>query len=176
MGDLVPFAQATPAPQAVEFVRPPDLPFTCSDADLLEAVQLWLLGAKNAEVAQKLGLPTRTIKDWVTSQGWKYLEECVRSEVRRVAHGQISRLASKALDKLETAIELGDPVIGVDGEVRGHKPVKARDMAAIASTLLERQLEIEERLGLKRNEDNLIDMRELAEGLKRYAKAKDVTP
>lgn len=100
----------------------------------------------------------------------------MRGEVRQVVYGRVSRLASQALDKLETAIELGDPVIGVDGEVRGHKPVKARDMASIASVLLERQLEMEERLGLKRKEENLIDMRELAEGLKRYAKAKDVTP
>jgi hypothetical protein len=176
MGDLVPFAQASPAPQAVEFVRPPDLPFTCSDADLLEAVQLWLLGAKNAEVAAKLNVPGTSVKAWVTSAGWKYLEECLRGEVRKVAHAQVTRLTAQALGKLETAIEMGDPVIGVDGEVKGHKPVKARDMAQIASTLLERQLEMEERLGLKRNEDNLIDMRELAEGLKRYAKAKDVTP
>jgi uncharacterized protein YjcR len=175
MGDLVPFVSPT-APQAGEFTRPPDLPFTCSDADLLEAVQLWLIGARANEVAAKLGVQGQAVKHWTTAKGWKYLEECLRGEVRKVAHGQVTRLAAQALGKLETAIEMGDPVIGVDGEVKGHKPVKARDMAQIASILIERQTDMEERLGLKRNEDNLIDMRELAEGLRRYAKAKDVTP
>ena len=176
MGDLVSFGRNSPVQVEAAFIRPPDLPFTCSDADLVEAVQLWLLGAKNAEVAHKLGIPSVAVKHWATSSGWKYLEECVRGEVRRVAHGQITRLAAQALGKLETAIELGDPVIGVDGEVLGHKPVKAKDMAAIASTLIEKQLEIESRLGLAHNDENVIDLRELAEGLKRYARAKDVTP
>jgi len=150
------------------FERPRDLPFTCSDAALLEAVELWLCGADATEVAKILGIKHIHLKNWLTSKGWKYLEECVRDEVRKVASSQIARLVNRCLRQLDDRLDRGDPIMSLDGEILGYKPVSAKNLGAIATQLYDRMETVSDRT----DDKDGLGLPEIQEALKYWLQEK----
>ena len=164
-----------------EFKRPSDLPRTCSDDDLLEAVQLWLCGAGEDEIASLLNVTPGVFKrEWLTAKGWRFLESCVKDDVRAVAHANLTRIAHRCFGLINERLERGDPIYGLEGEIVGYRAVKVKDLGNLATQMLTQGQEIDKRMAGK---DPVRDMslEELAASLKnyvahkRFTDAKDVT-
>ena len=157
------------------FERPPGLPLTCSDAQLCETVKSYLAGAEPAVLAQMLGVPKASVRYWLDSREWGSLVAMLLPEVRGVMSGQLTRVASLALNQLEARLREGDQVFNQQGEYVGRREIRGRDLATIATAVLEQQVKLEKIIGGITNDDNVISLDKLAQGLKRYAEAKDIT-
>src|SRR6266576_248313 len=102
-----------------KFERPAGLPFRCSDDELVEAVQAWLMGVDEDEIAGLLKVPKRSFRVWVSGESWQYLVGCLSDPVRRLVHGQMTRLTNKALKKVEERLDKGEPVYDDEtGEIK----------------------------------------------------------
>lgn len=165
-----------------EFKRPADLPRTCSDDALLEAVQSWLCGATEEDVSGMLNVPRETFKrHWLTSKGWRFLEQCVKEDVRAVAHSNLTRIAQRCFKLIEDRLEQGDPIFDLEGTVIGYRAVKVKDLGNLATQMLTQSQEIDKRTaGTDPAKD--MSLEELAASLQNFVKAKrfdeskDVTP
>jgi len=154
-----------------EFKRPADLPFTCSDDDLLDAVQMYLCGGEIGEVAKLLKIRVIHVKHWTSATGWKFIEECVRDDVRKVAHSHLTRIVHRCFGLIDDRLEKGDPIYDLEGVVVGYRAVKVKDLGTLACELYGKIHELEDRTSGIKEEENLT-LRELAYSLKEYAKVK----
>jgi hypothetical protein len=154
------------------FVRPGDIPRTCSDEALLEAVTLWLVGADRAVVVEKLGIGPDMFLAWTNKRGWKECCARQRDEVRMGAHSGQTRIIALGLKAIEDRILLGDLVEGVDGKFY-RKPLLAWQVSNIVDKVINRQLMLEDRLAGKSGHDpDSLSVRELAAALARLAQRK----
>lgn len=164
------------------FRRPADLPCTCSDAHLLEAVRGWMLNAPSEQVARLLCIKPAQLPSWINSHGWQQIVLLLREDVRAISYGAYGRLGLKAFKELEDRIDQGDPIMGFDDDgdggkipvVVGRRPIKGKDLAEIISRLSAQQEVLEKRLGLTKDDDGDISLRDLANSLKRFAQAKEI--
>ena len=171
--------QVLPLPELPEnfpyFQRPPGLPETCTDAQLCEAVKSYLAGSDLPTLALMLGVPQRSVRYWLDSKEWGSLVALLLPEFRGVMSGQLTRVASLALNQLEARLRDGDQVFNQQGAYVGRREIRGRDLATIATAVLEQQVKLEKIIGGITNDDNVISLDKLAQGLKRYAEAKDIT-
>ena len=154
-----------------DFVRPTDLPQWCTDKELFRAVQAWLCGEPDQRVASYLRVPIGEIKNYTNQPGWHFLEDCVRDDVRKVAYANLTRLTHRCFNIIDQRLERGDPIYGLDGEVVGYRAVKVKDLGNLVSQLMSQAQEMDKRTADPREPDKL-DLHELAESLKNYAKEK----
>ena len=152
------------------FVRPSDLPHTCSDEHLVFAVQEWLTGGSVEDVSKHLRVPKQQVSDWVRSRGWQAVADMVREDVRRVAHSHLTRITNKASTLLMERLNKGDPIVNENGKITGYRPVRARDLAFIQTQVLEQVELIEKRLGLNPDEADQMSLKKLNATLQRYAR------
>ena len=153
---------------ASAFRRPSDLHLPCTNLSLLRAVQMWLAGEDVKLIARKLGIHYKDVAEYTTLPGWRFIEDCVRDDVRRITLSGLSRLTHRCFTLLHERLDKGDPIYGPDGETIGYRAVKAKDLGTIINQLMSQQATIEER-GQPRNTETDIDLVELAESLKNYA-------
>jgi hypothetical protein len=73
-------------------------------------------------------------------------------------------------------VQEGDPQYDMRGEFVGYRPIKAKDLTQMLTQTSEVIHQIEKEIGGIRDDEGNISLKDLAEGLKRYAQAKDVTP
>jgi hypothetical protein len=156
------------------FNRPDDLPRTCSDAELIEAVKEYLCGANNEEVGALLHVEPATVKQWVGSRGWRTVEALLRDQVREVSLSALSRITHKSFVQLQDRIDTGEPMYNWEGQLVGYKPIKAKDLAIIASTLVDKQHEVERRMKGELPDSTKVDLNKLARALENYARMKVV--
>jgi len=155
-----------------EFQRPSDLPRTCSDAELVEAVKEYLCGASNQELASLLHVEHTAVKKWTGARGWRQLEALLRDQVRELAHNSLSRITHKAFVQLQERLDEGDPMYNWEGQLIGYKPVRAKDLAMIAGTLIDKQHEVEKRIKGEMETGVGADLITLARALENYARMK----
>lgn len=166
-------ARSVPVSKGPEFQRPVDLPFTCSDDDLLEAVQTYLCGGTMPDIARLLGVEPAAAKNWTSAAGWKFIEECVRDDVRKIAHSNLTRIVHRCFGLIDDRLEKGDPIYDLEGEVVGYRAVKVKDLGAIAATLYDKIHELEDRTS-GRHEEEQMALRDLAQSLREFAKVKQL--
>lgn len=162
----------------VEFDRPPGLPATCSDKELLEAVKASICGATDKDLAYLLHVPEFSVKYWVASKEWTAIKDHVIPELKGLLHTQLCGIRSTLIQKLGQRIregepqynQLGEPVTDAEGNPV-YRPVKARDLAImlVQSSEVLHNLEVE--IGLVVDESKNISLDDLAIALKNYAKA-----
>jgi len=169
MGNVIPLELP---PNFPVFTRPPGLPETCSDAQLLEAAKAYLCGTDNPTLAKMLGVPVAGIRYWTDSREWGQLIEFIRPEVAGILIGQTTRVASLALVQLEDRLVKGDQVFSQQGEYVGRREVKAKDLAEIATKVLEQQKNLERSIGKITDDENSLSLRKLAAALESYAEQK----
>jgi hypothetical protein len=170
MGDVLPIPASLPM-----FRRPPGLPRTCSDEDLLEAVKASLCGAQPEELADLLRVPKSAVRYWVSSKEWNALKQYVWPDLKGVLHTELVSVRSNILKQIAERVREGDPQFNMRGELVGYRPIKARDLTEMLVRTSEIIHVIEKEIGGIRDDEGNISLKELAEGLKRYAQAKDVT-
>ena len=171
MAAVIPFKGKEPA--STGFVRPLDLPFTCTDERLLEAVQSHLLGEKPEEIARLLHIPHKALRHWTTSKGWRFLEDSLRDPVRKAVIGQTTRLVSKLVTKMEDQLEKGDPVYDMEGNEIGRRGIRFKDLSTSYAAIVTKQLELEKNLGPLRDSGDQPSVDRLIHALEAWAEKKE---
>jgi len=161
-----------------QFRRPPGLPLTCTDEDLSEAVKAHLCGANDDSLAELLHVPARSVKYWTDSKEWAAITALFLPDVQLILKGQLTRLASSALNQLDERLQNGDPVYNLQGEYAGRKKLKARELADIAIKVMDEQRALEKSIGKIGDDEGKISLEKLARALKKAAEDSeiDVTP
>ena len=154
------------------FARPVGLPLTCSDAQLLETVKAFLCGVPNATLAGMLGVPEFAVRYWLDSREWGGLVAMLKPEVAGILIGQTTRVASLALVQLEERLRKGDQVFNQQGVMTGRREIKAKELAEIATKVLEQQKNLERSIGKVTDDENALSLKKLADALTNYAEAK----
>ncbi len=152
------------------FCRPPDLAegrFT--DNELLQAVALWLTGRPANEIGHLLHCPSNLIRNWTNKEGWKYLARQAAEDVRSQTLSRTHRIAHAVFDRIEEAIERGDPIIGEDHTVIGYSPVRAKDLSQIASQMMTAAKDLGARIDSLGDEEQRISLKKLARALEKIA-------
>jgi hypothetical protein len=154
----------------VEFDRPPGLPETCSNDELLQAVKAQLCGATQEELARLLHVPVIGVSHWVNSREWSLLKQHVLPEMKGGVHGELMGVRSLLIRQLAQRVREGDPQYNQLGEFLGFRPVKARDLSTmlVQSSEVLHNLELE--IGVIRDEKNHISLDNLVVALQKYAK------
>ncbi len=153
------------------FVRPTDLPHTCSDVNLVQAVNEWLCGASEQEVARYLRVTKDQVPGWVNSRGWQLVADMLREDVRSVAYSHLTRVSQKTYKALNDRLDNGDPIVDEKGRISGYRPLRARDLGLLQKQVMESLDTIEKRLGMAPGEGQKVDLQKLAKALERYADA-----
>src|SRR5690242_3357243 len=74
------------------FRRPEDLPAAPTDIALLRAVQMYLCGEPAHLIARLLGVNPKELPEITQRKGWRFIEDCVREDVRQIATSNLTRL------------------------------------------------------------------------------------
>jgi len=161
--------------QIPEFERPPGLPATCTDAELIEAVKASLCGAGPEELAKMLHVPEFGVRYWVMSKEWNAIKAAVWPELKGIVHSELCSVRSAMISQLAERVRKGDPFYDNFGAFVGFRPVKARDLGFLLAQSTEVIHALEKEIGGIRDDEGQISLKDLAAGLKRYAQANDVT-
>jgi hypothetical protein len=122
----------SPLTTATEVFRPPRLPKYVPDSAYLEAVRLYLRGAKPVVLAEVLNVSVTAARELQSTKEWARTAQRYREETHHVESAALSRLINMALEQCAERIEKGDPHLTRSGGVI-YAPVKARDAATIAA-------------------------------------------
>lgn len=162
----------------VAIKRPAGLPTSWTDESLFAAVKAHVFGGN---VGQILGISDPEVRHWTKTCQWGQLTATVMPEIRDVLRTQMVRIASASLAQLDRRIVEGDPVINLDGSPRltdtgdqVYRPLKAKDLADIATRVMAEQRALEAKLGPVRDDEGKISLDKLATSLRRYAEAKEI--
>lgn len=176
MATANPMGEVVQIPASLRFVRPPGLPVTCSDEQLLEAVKAYLCGAREDVLAPMLSVPEHAVKYWTDSREWGELTRYVLPEVRGILSGQLTRCASKALLELDERITDGDYRYDAGGALLGRTKLRAKELSLIATQVMEQSERLEKLLGNLKDSDDSLTLQELANALETIArKPKDIS-
>ena len=154
------------------FVRPPGLPYTCTDEMLLEAVKCYLIGTDEKTLARMLCVDTKSVRYWTDSREWAALIELQTPELKMMLKGQLTRVASMTLRQLEDRLTYGDQVFDMTGKFVRRREIKGRDLSEIMTRVLEQRANLEKVIGNMTDPDGKLDLQEIADGLAQYAKQK----
>jgi hypothetical protein len=121
-----------------EVFRPPRLPKYVPDSAYLEAVRLYLRGAKPVVLAEVLNVSVPAARELQATKEWARTAQRYREETHHVESAALSRLIHMALEQCAERIEKGDPHVTKGGGII-YAPVKARDAATIAAIAIERR-------------------------------------
>lgn len=171
-----PHALAPTTLAARAFRRPPDLPSEPTDIALLRAVQMYLCGEPHHLVARLLGIRPSDLPEIASRTGWRFLEDCVRDDVRQVALSNLTRLTHKCFRMLDERLDKGDPIYDQNGDVTGYRAIKGKDLGNLVVQLMDKAQEIEHLT--TKPEDN-VDLLRLAKSLESYAhdkRLREATP
>lgn len=169
-----------------EIARPPGLPKTCSDADLMDAVIASMCGAELEELAPLLHVPPEAVRWWVGTPEWVALKRQVSPRIKETVHTELSGVKARAVRELgkrlrdgDVAVDrkTGEPLFNEDGSYV-MVPVNAAVVANILRTSTEVLHELERDIGSIRDEKGDISLNQLVDGLRNLSKlsaAKDIT-
>jgi hypothetical protein len=131
------------------FQRPPFLPGSTSNEQLLKAVKAAALGVRDEHVAQMLGVPLQALEYWTKTKEWKSLRATIADQVKEMVAHQVHDMAMKALRELNDRLDYGNKARRIDKkknddgatefeEVEYRVPLSATELTAIANTLFDR--------------------------------------
>lgn len=162
----------------VEFDRPPGLPATCTDANLLDAVKASIAGATDEDLAPLLHVPPQAVKWWVASAEWNAIKTHVLPAMKGLFHTQLCGIRSSVIQKLAERVRLGDPIYTNLGEPalneqgeQLYRPIKAKELAGILVQTSEVLHNLEVEIGVVADDRGIIDLDDLAIALANIAKA-----
>jgi hypothetical protein len=162
------------------FVRPADIPRTCSDEDLRLGVSLWMHGFDADAVALRLGISREMVGGWTQKRGWK--EIVARLDEAKTADDYVAmgRILSLTYAALEDRVRNGDLVEvttwddqGVPTVRTSRRPIPAWQLSNIGDKLGHRRMLTRDRAGGLRTVDpDALGFRELAAALEHIARRK----
>jgi hypothetical protein len=152
--------------------RPKDITPACSEEELLEGVALWMVGAREEDVAKALHCPVYQVKYFAKKPGWNLIVDLIREDVTKVAGNRLARLSQRCFDLLEERLEGGDPVYDLDHNIIGYRAIRARDLSNMMAQLIDRQKLLNQGTGPTDPSEKPLTLKDLANLLEREAKLK----
>ena len=161
------------------WTRPRGLPATCTDEELFEAVELWLLGEKPTILAELLHVKPDQLRQWIASKSWQALAKSFALGVQASISSSLTRLKAQALVELADRVNGGDYIVRLDGtpvlnETTGvpvRRPMRGRDLLEVFAKVSDCQLQLEKAIGnIKDDTNGQISLEKLAAGLAFYAR------
>jgi len=105
-----------------------------------EACLAYMLCGDSDRAGKLVGVPGRTIRDWLHESWWFSMTEQLMDRYRVEIDSRLTRVLDLALAELQDRLENGDEVVGKDGS-KTRRRVSARDAALIyAITIDKREL------------------------------------
>ena len=138
----------------------------------LAAVSRFMLLGNMRIVSEQIGVSYDTLMDWRKTEWWPELVDQVKRQRKSKTNDSITKVVEQSLDIMQDRLENGDWVHDQKTGQVIRKPVNARDAAAIATALMQRQEAIEASLDkVATNEESKEDqLVKLAQEFQRWAK------
>ena len=108
-----------------------------SDALKVQALAAYAETGNQTLAAKSVGLSQSTVRNWVQDEDSLGLVDDLRSTIRYNCGWQISEQVRKMLDKLDVAMDEGDPTVLRDGRIIYSRP-KLKDMVISTSILIDK--------------------------------------
>jgi len=110
----------------------------------LEVVSLFMLLGNMRVVSEQMNIPYDTLCEWKRSDWWPELVEQVRKQRKNKTNKAVTALIEQSLEVMEDRLQNGDFIVNQKtGEII-RKPVGIKEATTIATTLLQRQIQLEE--------------------------------
>lgn len=149
-----------------------------SDQDRLKAVSTYLATGNLLKTARLLNIPLDTVREWkYRTTWWKELENMLKDEQNDALAATATDIVEASMKALQDRLKNGDYVYNVrTGEV-SRVQVKARDLANIANTMVEKKLVLHKQPSriVAKEQDVLEDkLNKLASAFKKFGKKGEV--
>lgn len=110
----------------------------------MECVSRYMLLGNMRVVSEQTGVGYDTLIEWKKSDWWPDLVEQLRRQKKAKTSDSITKIVEQSLDIMQDRLENGDPFFNQKTGKVEYKPVSVKDATTIASSLLQRQLQLEE--------------------------------
>lgn len=125
-------------------VLPSISPSAISWEKRLDVVSRFLLLGNLRVVSEQTGVSYDTLCDWKRSDWWPDVVEQIKRQKKSKTNETLTKIIEQSLDVMQDRLENGDFVLNnKTGEIV-RKPVGVKDVTAITTGLLQRQLQLEE--------------------------------
>lgn len=110
----------------------------------LEVAALYMLLGNMRVVSEKMDVPYDTLCDWKRSDWWPELIQQIKRQRKNKTNQSLTKLIEQSLEVMEDRLTNGDFILNnKTGEIM-RKPVGVKEATAIATSLLQRQIQIED--------------------------------
>jgi len=148
-----------------------------------KALRAWAAGFDLSDVALILALPVSGVIDLMETDEWRQLRTELQPQIEQELAAQMLRVASSGVRQIQERVDQGEPQVdkmGVPLQDENGDPIRrrlsTRDLASVTTTVMNaRSL-----LGIKESAEDKdkdpLNLREVADALKRFVRAKEITP
>lgn len=110
----------------------------------LNCVARFMLLGNMRVVSEQTGVHYNTLMDWKRSSWWPEMVEQLRRQKKQKTNDSITKVVEQSLEIMQDRLDNGDPFFNQKTGKVEYKPVGIRDVTTIASSLLQRQIQLEE--------------------------------
>lgn len=145
------------------------------DSEKLNAAALYTVCGNLKEVERMTGISYNTLKDWKETEWWATVILKIREEADDVLDAKATKIVDKALEKIMDRIENGDMVWNAKAGKAVPVPVKARDLATVTNTILDKRQLLRGKptsISAKTSEDTRL--KALASEFEKFVKARTI--
>ena len=110
----------------------------------MDVVARYMLIGNLRVVSEQTGVNYRSLIEWKKSDWWPEMVEQLRRQKKGKTNDSLTKIIEQSLDVMQDRLENGDFVLNnKTGEIV-RKPVGVKEATAIATGLIQRQLQLEE--------------------------------
>ena len=110
----------------------------------LNCVARFMLLGNMRLVSEQTGVSYDTLAEWKRSEWWPEMVDQLRRQKKQKTSDSITKVVEQSLEIMQDRLDNGDPFFNQKTGKIEYKPVGVRDVTTIASSLLQRQIQLEE--------------------------------
>lgn len=128
-----------------------------SDAQKLEAVQLWLTLGNMALVSATLKIPDQTLFNWKKTDWWNHAVEEIRVQDKIQLSARAKQVVDRSLETIVDRLDNGDWIYDQkSGELR-RKPVSIKDAITAANVMMDKHASLTREETVEKSNERLED-------------------
>lgn len=125
----------------------------------MEAVSRYMLLGNMRVVSEQLNVPYSVLADWKRSDWWPEMVDSLKRQKKSKTNEHLTKIIETSLEAVTDRLENGDYFFNQKTGKVDRKPVSVRDASTIATTLLQRQIQLEELVDRsQKTEDTVADV------------------
>ncbi len=110
----------------------------------LDVVSRYLLLGNMRVISEQTGIDYNTLLSWKKSDWWPDMVEQIKRQKKGKTNEHITKIIEQSLEVMQDRLDNGDFILNnKTGEIM-RKPVNIKDATTIATSLIQRQLQVEE--------------------------------